>query len=78
MYSFEIVNGEIKARIEKKLKRLPSSMSTFNSNCSICLETPSNCQTKCKHDFCYDCLNTWFQTNKTCPYCRSTISECFV
>jgi hypothetical protein len=77
MYSFEIVNGKIKYHIEKKLKRLPS-MSTFETTCSICLETPSNCQTVCKHDFCYDCLNTWFQSKNTCPYCRSNISECFV
>ena len=31
--------------------------------------------TNCNHNFCYTCLNNWFQKNKkTCPMCRENIN----
>ncbi len=40
------------------------------TECSICYEkfTKMN-NLKCKHMFCYDCLDEWLKENKKCPVC---------
>lgn len=39
--------------------------------CAICYERGDDIiSTRCKHDFCRQCLNRWSQINRTCPYCR--------
>ena len=46
-------------------------------DCPICLKHINNIElsiTNCNHNFCYTCLNNWFQKNKkTCPMCRENI-----
>lgn len=41
-------------------------------DCTICAATKSNVWTMCclKRDICKGCLDTWFRTNKVCPFCR--------
>ena len=46
--------------------------------CSICLTNniiPFNkCITQCNHNFCKNCLDTWFDKGKnTCPMCRQAL-----
>lgn len=43
--------------------------------CSICLINTSDCSTKCKHYYCYDCINKWYTKNNTCPICRKPFYE---
>ena len=44
-------------------------------NCSICEYVKCNIKTTCKHSFCEDCLATWFDKNKSCPYCRVDLTN---
>lgn len=50
-----------------------------NRACSICLEPYSNGQAlRClpcdrRHHFCVQCIDTWLQTNSTCPVCRASL-----
>jgi hypothetical protein len=60
------------------LVRIKQKDIAFSSSCSICLGTTPNCKTVCNHEFCYMCLKKWYQKNKTCPCCRSTVAECYV
>ena len=46
--------------------------------CPVCLEEidetkPNFVRLKCKHAFCFDCINTSLKTNNTCPCCRDEI-----
>jgi len=43
--------------------------------CKICEDKIANITTHCNHKFCSDCLNNWYQINKTCPYCRTEIAN---
>lgn len=41
------------------------------TECSICLEPTSIIYLlDCNHQFHTECLNTWFQSQTTCPICR--------
>ncbi|CAF0840624.1 unnamed protein product [Adineta ricciae] len=47
-----------------------------NLKCSICndpFQRPVH--TQCDHTFCYACIAPWVSSNKSCPTCRSTISD---
>lgn len=46
------------------------------TTCSICHENDSNIITECDHQFCYNCLNTWFNNHQSCPYCRTLFESC--
>ena len=53
--------------------------SEFES-CSICMEnfSPNSIVRKlnnCGHIFHVDCVDTWFETNMTCPVCRTDLRE---
>ena len=46
--------------------------------CPVCLEEidetkPNFVRLKCKHAFCFDCINTSLKSNNTCPCCRDEI-----
>ena len=48
----------------------------WNLICSICSNPYTEpIITKCKHIFCYDCIELWFEKNPTCPICREHILE---
>ena len=49
-----------------------------NKECAICYEEigkTNQCVTPCGHEFCFKCMIKSFQTNETCPLCRSTYLE---
>jgi hypothetical protein len=55
-----------------------SNDSNDSNDCSVCLTEnilPTNkCITECNHQFCKDCLDTWFNKGKlTCPMCRKPL-----
>jgi len=57
---------------------IDNKMITVNLNenrCSICLQEIQNeCITNCNHNFCKECLDTWFDNGKnSCPLCRNVI-----
>jgi len=41
--------------------------------CSICMNMKCDVYVECSHCFCKDCLTTWVNNNRNCPYCRSNI-----
>ena len=43
--------------------------------CPICIELLCNLKTCCNHTFCESCIQTWFNNNKTCPYCRTCLEN---
>jgi hypothetical protein len=42
--------------------------------CSICLQVYSDPVTlvRCRHHFCFVCIDAWFSVNTICPLCKST------
>jgi len=72
-YSYELVHGYIMYHTE--LIKIFRDIET--TECSICMETNANSMTLCKHSFCYDCINKWYQKSNTCPMCRSPIEDVF-
>ena len=56
------------------------NLTTFNltdNSCPICfneISLDNKYITGCKHEYCKDCLDNWFDKGKnTCPKCRRTI-----
>ena len=50
----------------------------MNQECSICLDTFNNNQTKlryCNHVFHLKCISIWCKTSNTCPVCREPIHK---
>jgi hypothetical protein len=49
-----------------------------DKTCMICYDANVTCQTNCHHNYCENCINTYFRhSNHTnCPYCRSSV-KCF-
>lgn len=45
--------------------------------CSICMVENSNITTNCHHQFCYSCINQWYNKKPTCPICRTELKHCF-
>ena len=48
------------------------------AECSICLTTDivliDKCITQCNHNYCKNCLDSWFNKGKnTCPMCRQPL-----
>lgn len=31
--------------------------------------------TKCGHNFCYECITSWLDTNQSCPTCRAVVED---
>jgi hypothetical protein len=61
------------------LKPLPlNSTSVLVENltdCVICYANPIGVQTNCKHNFCKQCAEIFYEKSSSCPYCRQHISE---
>jgi hypothetical protein len=76
-YSCTIENGHIVDYFVSISKVIQSDLS-LDSDCNICLSVESNCKTKCNHEYCYDCINTWYSKNTTCPMCRDKIDMVYV
>ncbi|CAI4229064.1 unnamed protein product [Auanema sp. JU1783] len=54
--------------------------SWFNKDiisCAICLDIMQNATScvPCMHKFCHLCILRWIDTNKTCPRCRTDMTE---
>ena len=62
----------------KNINKFPffDKISVIINKCCICYETNSNIITECTHQFCYDCLSTWYDKSKKCPFCRYQFTFC--
>jgi hypothetical protein len=54
---------------------LNTDLQLKQNTCPICCDDFKN-DTKifvtcCLHIFCFNCISTWIEENKTCPICRS-------
>lgn len=44
--------------------------------CPVCYDREATCQFTCKHAFCYECTQKWYENgSESCPMCRR--SMCF-
>ena len=47
-----------------------------NSPCAVCYTENSNIRVlNCNHNYCYGCINTWYNSKETCPLCRETMTR---
>ena len=65
--------------IELLNKRNSEKKFTFNEECAICFSKigDNSIILKCKHVFCYSCLEKWKETynNSFCPMCKKSIED---
>ena len=60
---------------------VPYSIPSFlrNNSCAICLSEYEQDDSirflPCKHHFHGTCIDTWLQTNKSCPFCKKCIDD---
>jgi len=66
----KIINYKIKQIIKNKIKIEKEQI----INCFICDDNLSNIQTSCNHFYCENCITSWVEKSKSCPYCRESIS----
>lgn len=69
------------------LEKKTSTSSTHSNSsqeftCAVCWsgldkKDKNSCYLECLHWFHYPCFQPWFKTNKTCPTCKTSISNCF-
>lgn len=59
----------------------PSLMEKADANCAICLCEYARGEPvaflPCRHHFHRECVSTWLEANKTCPFCKHPIDEPF-
>lgn len=58
---------------EDKLAAFHLEKVASDEECTICLESPSEVQTRCGHHFHLNCIFTWLETHNSCPNCRAGI-----
>ena len=54
-----------------------NSRITAEDKCPLCLDEVNNCELKCEHSFCEDCIVNWAanSSSSTCPLCRTALNE---
>jgi hypothetical protein len=78
IYSIELNYGKIIPTIMNGLNIIGTVEKSEHILCSICIETNSEIETKCKHSFCKGCIVKWINKKKnTCPYCRQLMGNDF-
>ena len=50
-------------------------MNEVKKECCICLEKKPEVVTECKHQFCKECITTWYKRHISCPLCRVNIEN---
>jgi ankyrin repeat protein len=76
--SYSVNNINIDPNIRVQL----DSINLEDQTCSICYESQVNIQTKCKHNFCRECINMYCEFNNfntlPCPYCRTEVIDFYL
>ncbi|CAD6185525.1 unnamed protein product [Caenorhabditis auriculariae] len=55
---------------------VPASYEIVEANCTVCRDLfNSPIKLECGHIFCTLCIETWLDTNSTCPMCRAAIDR---
>eukprot|EP00916_Digyalum_oweni_P012403 GHVL01020529.1.p1 GENE.GHVL01020529.1~~GHVL01020529.1.p1 ORF type:complete len:179 (-),score=20.74 GHVL01020529.1:1044-1580(-) len=63
---------------ENTLKRPIENISHESFTCIICMNdecTEKAILNKCRHQYCFDCIYKWSQTENTCPQCKATFTK---
>ena len=78
IYSIEILFGQIVNHTINLNLKISSDKANISKieECSICYSEEPNIITECNHQFCYNCLNEWFNKNNICPNCRKIVTKC--
>ena len=52
----------------------------FRRECPICYCSPKipTRPNTCTHIFCFKCLNKWWKSNHSCPYCRAKTNKLII
>lgn len=82
-YCLTIENGKlIDWEVRVSLPNHPSKtlslqdVSEEDRICIICQEHQVELQTNCSHNYCKECIQKWYNADRTnCPYCRQNITE---
>jgi len=54
----------------------PEPVPEQSKECPLCYADFRNpVETPCEHRFCFECINMWFWSHRTCPMCRADLSE---
>jgi hypothetical protein len=71
MFSHKIV------RRLKDVDRVAPKREFSDDVCCVCMESMSNNvrRTSCNHEFCSQCIETWFGQNTTCPVCKQDFAD---
>ncbi len=74
LYSFELENEyTINMKIFSFIIDKPHTREIEKKdieNCSICYNDTPEIITKCNHQYCKECIETWMKRENICPYCR--------
>lgn len=66
--------------IEEVSTKIEISEEESEDICTICLELLSSKENMrkiniCEHKFCSECIEKWFEENKTCPLCKTDLDS---
>lgn len=53
-------------------------MEKKGDGCPVCYEQNEDLETNCGHQFCETCIEKIYDTTKTCPCCRTSITEFYI
>ncbi|XP_023632998.1 E3 ubiquitin-protein ligase RNF181 isoform X2 [Capsella rubella] len=61
--------------VKSLARKIHDKVTSTGEECTICFEEFDNDERRvvtlpCGHDFDYECVVKWFETNHTCPLCR--------
>jgi hypothetical protein len=75
-FSFPSFDWEIKQIIPiNSEKTVKTNRSNLELTCPICYESEIYLQTNCKHNFCLGCVENFYESNNSCPFCRTQITQ---
>lgn len=76
---FKGLSEKEKSVITRLTSHANNQVISAKKECTICMEAFQLGEARtiipCTHDFHAKCINKWFETNNTCPICRTNISE---
>ena len=79
-YKYRILNdntgaNKIEPQIDHSALKLVGMVEREKETCCICQTNNVNCETRCDHRYCLNCIKSWFNSSKSgkCPYCRCKV-----
>jgi hypothetical protein len=76
---FRGLQNKEKRMIERFSKHVDTNVVKAKRECIICLDAfklgDKRTLLPCTHDFHFNCINKWLETNNTCPICKNNVSN---